>query len=116
ADLKVRVVCSAGTYIRTLAEDIGKLLNTGAHLAELRRTRAGRFSLDSAVTLQQLKATVAEESLGTIIQPPQAALSGMPFLHLNAQDEYRVRNGVVLQSPDSDWPAAMRIGMLDEAG
>ena len=53
-DLRVRVVSSAGTYVRTLAEDFGKLLGVGAHVAELRRSRAGRFSIAEAVTLDQL--------------------------------------------------------------
>ena len=54
-DLRARVVCSAGTYIRTLAEDLGKRLGIGAHLAELRRTRAGRFSIENAITLEALE-------------------------------------------------------------
>jgi len=53
--LRIRVVCSAGTYIRTLAEDIGKKLGTRAHLAELRRTRAGRFGIDQGITLTGVK-------------------------------------------------------------
>src|SRR5438270_3591838 len=53
-DLAVRVVCSAGTYIRTLAEDFGKRLGLGAHLAELRRTRAWAFEIEDANTLEQL--------------------------------------------------------------
>ena len=44
-DFDVRVACSAGTYVRTLAEDFGKRLGVGAHLAELRRTRVGDFRL-----------------------------------------------------------------------
>ena len=116
ADLKVRVDCSAGTYIRTLAEDLGKRLNTGAHLAELRRTRAGRFSLDSAVTLQQLKESVAEESIGSVLLPPDAALSDMPFVHLTAEDAHRARQGMELQVFDSSWADGTRIGMFDEHG
>lgn len=51
----VQVDCQAGTYVRTLAKDLGDRLGTGAQLAELRRTRAGRFSEDDAVTLHDLK-------------------------------------------------------------
>ena len=54
-DVSLRVVCSAGTYVRTLAEDIGRKLETGAHLAELRRTAAGKFDLSQAVTLEKLE-------------------------------------------------------------
>jgi tRNA pseudouridine55 synthase len=49
-ELKFRVVCSKGTYIRSLAHDFGKALNSGAHLSELRRTRIGEFSIESAFT------------------------------------------------------------------
>ncbi|MFC0603174.1 tRNA pseudouridine(55) synthase TruB [Winogradskyella pulchriflava] len=48
--LKFRVVCSKGTYIRSLAHDYGKALNTGAHLSELRRTRIGEFKVENAIT------------------------------------------------------------------
>ena len=53
---QVRVACSAGTYIRTLAEDIGRTIGVGAHLAELRRTRSGRFVLNESVKLDELAA------------------------------------------------------------
>lgn len=51
----LRVVCSAGTYIRTLAEDMGRKLGIGAHLSELRRTRSGRFQLSGSVTLERIE-------------------------------------------------------------
>ena len=49
-ELKFRVVCSKGTYIRSLANDFGKALNSGAHLSELRRTRIGGFNVENALT------------------------------------------------------------------
>lgn len=49
-ELKFRVVCSKGTYIRSLANDFGKALNSGAHLSELRRTRIGNFKVENALT------------------------------------------------------------------
>ncbi len=49
--LRIRVVCSAGTYVRTLAEDIGRAVAVGAHLAELRRTRAGRFDIAASCNI-----------------------------------------------------------------
>ncbi|HYY41487.1 MAG TPA: tRNA pseudouridine(55) synthase TruB, partial [Pyrinomonadaceae bacterium] len=57
-ELRVRVVCSAGTYVRTLAESIGENLGTGAHLSALRRTRAGDFRLVDAVSLERLNEMV----------------------------------------------------------
>lgn len=116
ADLKVRVVCSAGTYIRTLAEDFGKRLGTGAHLAELRRTRAGEFSEAMASTLEQLKESVLEEALGRILLAPAAALSRLPFVHLTAEDDGRARHGLPVEVMRGSWANASRIRMLDEQG
>jgi tRNA pseudouridine55 synthase len=93
-DLAVNVACSSGTYIRTLAENVGERLGVGAHLAELRRTRVGDFSLASAHSLEQLKEQVEDRSLGMILIPPDTALSRMPFVHLSGADAERARNGV----------------------
>lgn len=54
--INIRVACSAGTYIRTLAEDIGRAVGLGAHLTALRRTRAGKFRIEDAITLDELAA------------------------------------------------------------
>jgi len=113
-DLKVRVVCSAGTYVRTLAEDFGKLLGVGAHLAELRRTRAGDFLVTDATTLERLKRIDDEGFLGTILLPPEAALSRLPFVHLSAQDAQRARHGLAISSPASEWTEGDRVALLDE--
>src|SRR6185437_6157219 len=72
-DLHTRVSCSSGTYIRTLAEDLGKRLYVGAHLAELRRTRVGDLRIERAITLDQLKVHFAEESLGAVLLEPGTA-------------------------------------------
>ena len=96
-DLAVRVVCSAGTYVRTLAEALGDLLRVGAHLAELRRTRAGDFHLSNALSLEQLKEKVDDEALATVLLPPDAALRTMPFADLSARDVERTRQGKAIQ-------------------
>ena len=53
--LKIRVVCSKGTYIRALARDIGKALNSGAHLIELRRTRVGDIRVEDCLNIQDFE-------------------------------------------------------------
>ena len=78
-DFEVRVVCSAGTYVRTLAEDFGKRLGLGAHLAELRRARVGDFGVQDATSLERLKLHLAEESLGQIMHLPDEALWASAF-------------------------------------
>ena len=60
--IRIRVVCSAGTYVRTLAEDIGRAVGTGAHLMSLRRTAAGQFDLRRSFTLEQVKASPVPEN------------------------------------------------------
>jgi tRNA pseudouridine55 synthase len=112
-DLHVHVACSAGTYIRTLAEDLGKRLSVAAHLAELRRTRVGDFSVTNAVTLEQLKTSFGEEALGTIMLRPNAALSRLPFVHLNAEDVRRARHGMEVKVAEYDWPDGEKVKMCD---
>lgn len=119
-DFEVRVVCSAGTYVRTLAEDFGKRLGIGAHLAELRRTRVADFNIQRAITFDQLKVHVAEESLGQIVLRPDDALGRLPFVDLSKDDLRRVRNGMTLEvkdtTADADWGDGELVRMRDELG
>jgi tRNA pseudouridine55 synthase len=115
-DFRVRVVCSSGTYVRTLAEDFGKRLNVGAHVAELRRTRVGEFSIDGAVTLDELKSRFAEEALGTVLVPPFAALSRLPFLHLTDIDARRARHGMEVEVTNVDWTDGTNVKLCDVQG
>lgn len=75
------VECSKGTYVRTLAEDIGELLGCGAHLASLVRTRVGALTLDRAVTLPALEAMAPEERMQALL-PVDALLQGLPRVAL----------------------------------
>ncbi len=112
-DFEVRVSCSAGTYVRTLAEDFGKRLNAGAHLVELRRTRVGDLSVNQAQTLTQLKEAFAEESLGTILYRADDVLARLPFLDLNDDDVRRVNNGLDIQVEGHGWNDGERVRMRD---
>ena len=93
----LRVSCSAGTYIRTLAEDIGRRLKTGAHLAELRRTKAGKFDLSKAVTIEELEKIVAENRLGEFIISMNEAISHLPQTVLSDEEILKTRNGQKLK-------------------
>jgi tRNA pseudouridine55 synthase len=115
-DFEVRVACTAGTYVRTLAEDFGKRLNVGAHLAELRRTRVGDFPIHQAKTLEQVKLSFAEEVLGTILFNPDEALSHLPFVDLSADDLSRVRHGLNIRVQRSSWANGERVRLRDEHG
>lgn len=115
-DLHVRVVCSSGTYVRALAEDLGKRLGVGAHLAELRRTRVGNFSIAQAVTLEELKTGFGEEALGTLLLTPASALSHLPFVHLRVEDERKVRHGMEVEATDASWREGSAVRLCDSEG
>lgn len=117
-DLCVRVVCSAGTYIRALAESLGEQLGVGAHLSALRRTRAGEFSLAEAVTLEELgEIAKAESEMSRVLLSPRAALSKMPAAHLTAGDARRARHGGMINANSVDgWPDGQLVQLCDGAG
>jgi tRNA pseudouridine55 synthase len=76
-DLTLGVTCSKGTYVRTLAQDIGRALGCGAHLVGLRRTRVGDFGVDAAVTLEELKAIGPARARERLL-PLEILVSGLP--------------------------------------
>src|SRR5712692_10591089 len=94
SDLAVRVVCSAGTYVRSLAESVGERLGVGAHVAELRRTRAGQFRIADAITLDRLNDIAQSASIEQVLLSPDAALAHLPAVSLRADDVSRTLHGV----------------------
>ncbi|HEX7054115.1 MAG TPA: tRNA pseudouridine(55) synthase TruB [Burkholderiales bacterium] len=94
--LELRVRCSKGTYVRTLAEDLGEALGTLAHLAALRRTGSGRFRVADAPTLEALEAMSAEERRRRVL-PLARLLEDLPRAELDASAEARLRNGQQLR-------------------
>ena len=112
-NLKLRVACSAGTYIRTLAEDIGRKLETGAHLAELRRTRAGRFDLSQAVTLEELENIVSENRLDEISISMNEAVSHLPEISLSEDEIAKTRNGLKLKRENFTADGGENVRMID---
>ena len=113
-NLKLKVACSAGTYIRTLAEDIGKKLETGAHLAELRRTRAGKFDISKAVTLEELEKIVLENRLDEILISMNEAVSHLPEISLSEEEITKTRNGMKLKRENFDAKDGENVRMIDE--
>jgi tRNA pseudouridine55 synthase len=105
ADLRARVICSAGTYVRTLAEDLGKRLGVGAHLAELRRTRAGRFEIKDAITLEELTERMTGGSMTGAFILPNEALSHLPSIELDEEQARRTIHGIDLRIPEDKAPS-----------
>ena len=88
-----RVVCSRGTYVRTLADDMGQQLGCGCALKELRRTASGPFSISAAVTLEGLEAAAKQGTAEGFCVTPFAALSHLPDIPLSDSDLALVRHG-----------------------
>lgn len=119
ADLDVRVVCSAGTYIRTLAEDLGKQLGVGAHLAELRRTRAGRFAIGASVTLERLTELASAGAVEQVLISAHEVLAHLPSVEVSAQDARRVLNGIKFHVPSEmagGWAQEQWVRIADASG
>jgi tRNA pseudouridine55 synthase len=90
--LNIRVRCSKGTYVRTLAEDIGAALGCGAHLAGLRRAASGRFRVDDAVPVAALETMAPPERRARVIGL-DALLVELPRVDLDAALAAKLRNG-----------------------
>jgi tRNA pseudouridine55 synthase len=105
-DLKVRVVCSAGTYIRALARDIGKQLEVGGHLTQLRRTRSGVF--DAMKSLESLQGNPEIMDLATAVK------IGFQHIVLSEEQARKAVNGVRLSAPDE--LATGHVGLIGPDG
>jgi tRNA pseudouridine55 synthase len=92
AAVVVDVDCSKGTYVRVLAEDIGRVLGCGAHLRALRRTRAGRLSVDDAVSMSALQAMALVERRALLL-PEDELLASLATVRLDAAHTERFRQG-----------------------
>jgi tRNA pseudouridine55 synthase len=99
----IDVCCSKGTYVRTLAEDIGSALGCGAHLAALRRTGSGGLTIDRAVTLLELE-RLEPAALDERLLPPDALVADWPRVQLAVQDAGRYLSGVRRRLPLPDAP------------
>jgi tRNA pseudouridine55 synthase len=89
---QISVTCSKGTYIRTLAEDIGAVLNCGAHLIGLRRTETAGYLLSNSITIEQLE-VMSIEARDALLLPVDSAIESLPKVILNADVAYYLMQG-----------------------
>ncbi|MGI8668806.1 MAG: tRNA pseudouridine(55) synthase TruB [Aridibacter sp.] len=101
-DIGLIVTCSAGTYIRTLAEDIGRKIGVPCHLTELRRTKAGKFEIENAVTLEDLEKIVENEKLNEILVLMNDAVSHLAEKKLDSQELKLIQNGMKVSAVFED--------------
>jgi len=110
----IDVRCSKGTYIRTLAEDIGKELGCGAHLAALRRTASGPLNLDAAHTLDEL-AAMSDADRDAALLGADALVADWPEVRLGTEDAGRFLSGVRRRLPLPDAPRVRVYGPQPQA-
>jgi tRNA pseudouridine55 synthase len=100
----IEVECSRGTYIRSLACDIGRALGCGAHLTALQRLKYGSFDIGDAITLEELKKACLDGSWQQYVQAPDAALSNWPVLVVADEEEDDVCHGRPLELEEQQLP------------
>jgi tRNA pseudouridine55 synthase len=101
----IDVYCSSGTYVRSLAHDLGRDLGTGAHLIGLRRTKSGRFTLRDAVPLRRLQEAFDAGNWYRFLIPAAEALSDWPMVELNADQVELIRHGhrIPVEADEKGW-------------
>ena len=108
SDARLRAHCSAGTYMRSIAHDLGQLAGCGAHLAELRRLASGEFEIAQARTMEQLESLAASERLLDALVPAAQTLPGFPTVFVDDLTATQIRNGRNFRASPFRSPAASR--------
>ena len=108
-DAPFEVELAAGGYVRSLAHDLGARLECGAHLAALRRTVAGEFSLLDASTLDELEQKAAGEGIESRLYHPRRMLPEMPCVTVDERIAGRLRNGMTANLPEYSNAAMVKI-------
>jgi tRNA pseudouridine55 synthase len=117
ADVRLRAHCSGGTYLRSIAHDLGQAMGCGAHLHELRRTASGEFRIDRARTLAQLEKLAAEERLIDALVPAADLLPAVPAVYVDELVVAQIRNGRNFPaSPFRSQPASRHVKAITGAG
>ena len=111
--LEIRVACSAGTYIRTLAEEIGRATGLLAHLTALRRTRAGKFGIDQAVKLEALAEHPSPQEL---LRPVEEAVSHLPVFDLPEDRVGKTRSGMSTRDLSGRFADGESVAMFSPGG
>jgi tRNA pseudouridine55 synthase len=113
-EFTMTVKCSQGTYIRTLAKDLGDALGCGAHLAALRRLAVGAFRVEAALALSGLS-ELSREDLCRRIIPLAQCLPGMRPVEVGPAEARRLRQGQLLERPADDFKDGEQVRVLSDA-
>lgn len=116
AEVDVTIACSKGTYVRTLAEDLGKVLGCGAYVSALRRTRSGPFTLADSVTIETLSTLKENEQLAQmdeLLLPADAPLGSLPLVTLSESGGFYLRQGQPVLVPNAPCSGMVRVALQD---
>ncbi len=103
------VHCSKGTYIRTLAQDIGEAMGFGAHLSLLRRTEVSPFDCSTLYTIEEIEKLANENALAEILMPIDSALKEFPSMQLKSDEVALIRNGIKVKRDDTPETDMIRL-------
>lgn len=111
-EYELRILCSRGTYVRVLLEDLGRALDVPAVMTALRRTRSGRYTLANARTLEQIQAAREDGTLPSLLENVDTVFDGLPALTADEAMAKRLYNG----APGPCGHADGRVRVYDESG
>ncbi|MFT4519812.1 MAG: tRNA pseudouridine55 synthase [Halioglobus sp.] len=113
-EVDIRLKCSKGTYVRSIAEDMGEVLGCGAHVSALRRTAAGPFEIEDSVTMSTLEALKANDQVAEmdgLLQPADAALGALPLVRLSESGGFYIRQGQPVMVPNAPCNGIVRVAL-----
>lgn len=111
-----QVTCSKGTYIRTLAVDIGKKLGYPAHMSYLQRIKSGPFSLNDCYTFLEIEQALADGTINNLLYPIEKAIEDFPRLIVDDELEKKIRNGTILHESELQKIDHSRISLYNKEG
>jgi tRNA pseudouridine55 synthase len=113
-EVDIYLECSKGTYVRSIAEDLGEMLACGGHVASLRRTRAGAFGIADSVTMATLEALKANDRLAdldALLLPADAAVDDLPLVRLSVSGGFYIRQGQPVLVPNAPCDGMVRVAL-----
>jgi tRNA pseudouridine55 synthase len=110
-EIDVYLECSKGTYVRSLAEDMGRVLGCGAFVSALRRTRAGPFTIKDSVALATLEALKETAGMDDFLLPADAALGALPLVRLSESGGFYMRQGQPVMVPNAPRGGIVRVAL-----
>ncbi|TDG12651.1 tRNA pseudouridine(55) synthase TruB [Seongchinamella unica] len=114
AEVDIYLECSKGTYVRSIAEDLGQALGCGAHVSALRRTRAGPFSIEDSVSLNTLEGLKQNDQLAQmdeLLLPADTAVKALPLVELAESGGFYLRQGQPVLVPNAPASGMVRVAL-----